>query len=256
MIKLEAMQKRRVPLAGTSNFRDLGGYETVDGRRVKWGQLYRSSSLSELTDEDLEYIAALDIKLICDLRRDEERIEAPSRLPVTKSSTVLMLSVGPNRKDSKLYEYLWRGEATEEEMRAVMQEVYRDFAIKFAYQYAQFMQSVAHADHLPLLFHCSAGKDRTGFAAALILETLGVPRETIFDDYSLTNRYTTRNLSDRYKNLKSPELFHTMMSADPDYLLAAYDAVDEVFGSFDRYLSDGLGISIHTKNEFRRLLLE
>ena len=252
----ETMPKRRMPLAGTTNFRDLGGYETADGHRVKWGHLYRSSSLAALTDEDLAYVSALGIKLVCDLRRDEECIEAPSRLPETKSPMVLTLAVGPNRKDSKLYEYLWRGEATEAEMRAVMQEIYRDFAIKFAPQYAKFMQVVAHADHLPLLFHCSAGKDRTGFAAALVLETLGVSRETIIQDYTLTNRYMTRDLSERYRNLKSPELFHTMMAADPDYLLAAYEAANEAFGSFNRYLREGLGVSTHIQNEFRRLLLE
>jgi protein-tyrosine phosphatase len=252
----EAKRLRRAPLVGATNFRDLGGYEAADGRKVKWRRLFRSNSLAALTDEDLQYVAALNINLICDLRRDEERIEAPTRLPKGNTPPVVHLAIGPDRKDSKLYEYLWRGEATETEMRAVMRGVYRDFAITFAPQSAEFMRRVARSDHLPLLFHCSAGKDRTGFAAALVLEALGVSREAIIGDYVLTNRYLNRNLPEKYPDLKSPELFHTMMAADPDYLLAAYDAVDEVFGSFDRYLSEGLRFSAGTREELRLLLLE
>ena len=248
--------QRLAPLAGASNFRDLGGYETSDGRRVKWRRLYRSSSLAALTDRDVEYVAALGIRLVCDLRRDEERQEAPSRLPQAEAPEVVPLSVGPNRNDSKLYQYLWRGEATEEEMRSVMREIYRDFAIRFAPQFGEFLRRAARSEHLPLLVHCTAGKDRTGFAAALVLEALGVPREAIIEDYTLSNRVLKRDLSERFRNLKSPELFHTMMSADPDYLLAAYRAMEEDFGGFDAYLRNGLGISDRTRGELCRLLLE
>jgi protein-tyrosine phosphatase len=251
-----AAQQRRAPLVGATNFRDLGGYETADGRTVKWRQLYRSNSLAALTDEDLEHVAGLNIRLICDLRRDEESIEAPTRLPATNAPTILQLPIGPQRKDSKLYEYLWSGDATEAQMRDVMQGIYREFAIKFAPQYAEFMRRVARADQLPLLFHCAAGKDRTGFAAALILETLGVPRETILEDYALTNDYLHRSISDKFPNLKSPELFHTMMAANPDYLLASFEAVDEAFGSFDGYLTDGLGVTAQTREDLRTLLLD
>ena len=256
MTMTEAKPQRRVPLVGATNFRDLGGYEAADGRKVKWRRLFRSNSLATLTDEDLEHVKTLGIKLICDLRRDEERIEAPTRLPEIAAPPIIQLAVGPQRKDSKLYQYLWRGDATAAEMHAAMLGIYREFAIKFSPQYAEFLRRIAHSDYLPLLFHCSAGKDRTGFAAALILETLGVSRETILDDYALTNRYLTRNLADKYPDLKSPELFHTMMAANPDYLLATYEAVDEVFGSFERYLSDGLAISSATRDDLRRLLLE
>ncbi|MEN3976121.1 tyrosine-protein phosphatase [Emcibacter sp. SYSU 3D8] len=248
--------QRRMDLQGASNFRDLGGYEAADGRKVKWRHLYRSNSLAALTDTDLEHFGGLGIKVICDLRREEESVEAPSRLPASNAPTILQLPIGPQRKDSKLYEYLWSGEATEEQLRDVMKGIYREFAIKFAPQYAEFMRRVARADQLPLLFHCAAGKDRTGFAAAIILEALGVSRETILEDYALTNDYARRNLIDKYPELKSPELFHTMMAANPDYLLASYAAVNEAFGSFDGYLTEGLGMTAQAKEDLRALLLE
>jgi protein-tyrosine phosphatase len=248
--------QRRMDLEGASNFRDLGGYEGADGRTVKWRHLYRSNSLAALTDADLEHVGGLNIKLICDLRRDEECAEAPSRLPATNAPVILQLPIGPERKDSKLYEYLWGGEATEAQMRQVMQDIYAEFAIRFAPQYAEFMRRVSRADQLPLLFHCAAGKDRTGFAAALVLETLGVSRETILEDYALTNNYVKRNLLEKYPDLKSPELFHTMMAANPDYLLASYAAVNEAFGSFDGYLTDGLGFTAADRDNLRALLLE
>jgi protein-tyrosine phosphatase len=248
--------QRRMDLEGASNFRDLGGYEGADGRTVKWRHLYRSNSLSALTDADLEHVGGLGIKVICDLRREEESTEAPSRLPAVNAPAILQLPIGPQRKDSKLYEYLWSGEATQEQLRDVMKHIYREFAIRYAPQYAEFMGRVARADQLPLLFHCAAGKDRTGLAAAIILEALGVPREAIFEDYALTNQYTKRNLIEKYPELKSPELFHTMMAANPDYLLASYEAVDEAFGSFDRYLTDALGVTPKVREELRLMLLE
>ncbi|MEN3952891.1 tyrosine-protein phosphatase [Iodidimonas sp. SYSU 1G8] len=256
MSTTQDLPQRLAPLTGATNFRDLGGYEAADGRTVKWRHLYRSNSLAALTDEDLEHVGGLNIRLICDLRRDEECTEAPTRLPKVNAPEILQLAIGPERKDSKLYEYLASGDATESQMRAVMQDIYREFAIKFAPQYAEFMRRVARADQLPLLFHCAAGKDRTGFAAALILETLGVSRETILEDYALTNQYLKRNVAERFPHLKSPELFHTMMAANPDYLLASYAAVDDAYGSFDGYLTDGLGVSAKTREELRGLLLE
>ncbi|MGE0666409.1 MAG: tyrosine-protein phosphatase [Sphingomonadales bacterium] len=248
--------QRRMDLQGATNFRDLGGYEAADGRTVKWRHLYRSNALAALTDADLEHIGGLGIKVICDLRREEESVEAPSRLPPLNAPSILQLPIGPQRQDSKLYEYLWSGEATEEQLRDVMKTIYREFAIRYAPQYAEFMGRVARADQLPLLFHCAAGKDRTGFAAAIILEALGVSRETILEDYALTNEYTRRNLLEKYPELKSPELFHTMMAANPDYLLASFEAVDESFGSFDRYLTDAIGLTPAAREELRLLLLE
>ncbi len=248
--------QRRMELEGASNFRDLGGYEGADGRKVKWRHLYRSNSLAALTDPDLEQVGRLGIRLVCDLRREEESVEAPSRLPGDNAPVVLQLPIGPQRKDSKLYEYLWSGEATEEQLRDVMKHIYREFAIRYAPQYAEFMARVARADQLPLLFHCAAGKDRTGLAAAIVLEALGVSRETILEDYALTNQYTRRNLIEKYPELKSPELFHTMMAANPDYLLASYAAIEEGYGSVERYLGEALGVTPAMREELRVLLLD
>lgn len=232
---------RYISLVGTSNFRDLGGYEGHDGRRVKWGHLYRSDSLANLTQEDLSGLEQLGIRVICDFRRDEERDDAPNRIP-GNSPELVHLNVGPQRSDSKLYEHLSSSTATVDDIRGAMMHIYRSFVTDFQPHYTEFMNRIAHADRLPLLFHCAVGKDRTGFAAAIALSALHVPREAIFEDYVLTNRYLKRDVSDKYPDLPSPELFHTMLSASPDYLQAAFDVIDREYGGIDGYLEGALGV--------------
>jgi len=248
--------ERRVPLGGASNFRDLGGYEARDGRRVRWRRLYRSSSLAALTDDDLLQVSRLSIRTVCDLRRDEERDEEPSRLPQNDAPRVVHLPVGPKREESKIYEHLADGDATPAAMYEAMIEIYRAFALDFMPQYTELVRRVARSEHLPLLFHCTAGKDRTGFAAALVLEAIGVPRTTILADYELTNDYWSRDITERYPRLKSPELFHTLLSANPDYLLAAFSAIEERFSDFDAYLSEGLEITPDERERLRDHLLD
>lgn len=232
---------RYVSFAGTSNFRDLGGYEGLDGRRVKWGHLYRSDSLANLTTEDLSGVERLGIRVICDFRRDEERDDAPNRIPDNEPE-VVHLNVGPQRSNSRLYEYLSSSTATVDDIRGAMMHIYRSFVTEFQPHYTEFMSRLAQADRLPLLFHCAVGKDRTGFAAAIALSALHVPREAILEDYLLTNRYLNRDVSDKYPDLPSPELFHTMLSANPDYLQAAFDVIDEQYGGIDGYLEGVLGV--------------
>lgn len=243
-----------MPLVGATNFRDTGGYEARDGRRIKWKQIYRSDSLANLTDEDLVYIENLGIKLICDFRRDEERDDSPSRLPAN-SPEVLNFNVGPKRTDSKLYEHFASEKPNAEDIRRAMIELYRSYVLEYREPFAEFLRRTLSAHHSPLLFHCAAGKDRTGFAAAILLSALDVPHETIVEDYVLTNEYFSRDPS-RFAHLPSPELFHTVMSANPDYLQASFAVIEDEFGGVQPYLQKGLGLNDDDIEGLRANLLE
>lgn len=248
---------RHVPLQGTPNFRDLGGYEAADGGKVKWQHLYRSGSLMNLTDDDLDLLSGLGLRLVCDFRRDEERNESPSRLPEAAPPSVLHLPMGPQRDAAPLYARLQAPDAKPEDIFDAMVGIYRGFIIDHTPEYRVFMEHIVHGGHVPLLFHCAAGKDRTGYAAAIILMTLGVSEEQVFHDYELTNE--TRligNFVERFPDLESPELFHTMLAAHPEYLHAAFDEAKKQFGTFDKYLEEGLGLTRQDREKLQGLLLE
>ncbi|MFN3231673.1 MAG: tyrosine-protein phosphatase [Alphaproteobacteria bacterium] len=250
---------RVLPLEGATNFRDLGGYKTRDGRHTKWRHLYRSNSLAGLTDSDLAHVADLNIKVVCDFRRDEERVENPSRLPDANAPDVIPFSIGPDREESELFKVLQQSNVTEATLGAAMQNAYRAYAQQFTGAYARFMRLCAQADQLPLLFHCAAGKDRTGWGAAILLEALGVDRDTIYHDYELTNQYLVRNLdalAEKYPDMESLEVFHTMLAAHPDYLAAGHKAMEDTFGSFDAYLENGLGFTAEERRTMKDHLLE
>lgn len=247
--------ERRLPLKGASNFRDLGGYEAADGRRVKWRHLFRSDALGGLTDDDHGLILDLNLRVIVDFRRDEERADNFTRLPEKAGVEFVHLNVGPKRDDSKLYAYLASGDASPEDVAEAMKTIYRSFITEYGPAYSLLLERTA-AGHMPLLFHCAAGKDRTGFAAALILRALGVSEDEILADYELTNEYYSRDIRQKYPNLPSPELFHTMLAANPDYLHASFQQIDESFGDFERYLKEGLNFSDDHREQMRALLLE
>jgi protein-tyrosine phosphatase len=249
------MTIRRLPLEGTGNFRDMGGYETEDGHLVKWQKLFRSGTLTNLTDDDLAMVSDLGLRLVCDFRREEEREESPSRLPQENGPAILNLPMGPQRDVAPLYAHLNSPDATPDDIFDAMVGIYRGFSLEPPPEYKRFMEHVI-GGHVPILFHCAAGKDRTGFGAALIFLALGVPMETIFEDYVLTNEFIVRNLAERFPDLESPELFHTMLDAHPEYLQASFEEIDKNYGGVEDYFLKGLGITENHKAALREQLLE
>ena len=178
---------RLIALEGAVNVRDLGGYRTEDGRTVRWRRLFRGSRLSHLTETDLATLKSLDIRMVCDLRGVAEREQAPGVADGVVAA-VLTMPIEPTLKgsiDAIVAEWHGNGAAPEE----VMAAIYRAFALDHARTYRQLLLRLLEEDNVPLLFHCTAGKDRTGFGAALILRLLGVSRRVIARDYLLTNRY-------------------------------------------------------------------
>lgn len=265
--------ERRLPLEGPDNFRDLGGYTTADGRSVRWNRVYRSNDLSGLTGADLEYLTRVGINLICDFRSERERIEAPDReFPAAGSPQVdaeydppqwLNLTVEQTGLDPQVVrEQIRSGAISAVAMRRVMRRAYRSFVTDYSDQWAELFRKIADADSLPTVVHCTAGKDRTGFAAALILLALGVPEETVFEDYMLTNQYRANfyGFVLRWVSLYSffrtdPDDLVPLLEARPEYLRESLDAIREGYGSVDEYLANALDVTPTMMERIRSNLL-
>lgn len=225
--------ERILPLEGAHNFRDLGGYKTADGRRVKWGKLYRSDHLGGLTKDGQRYLEMLGIRQVYDLRTFAEVNKTPDRLP--PSVTYVHLPVFADDPIDKSAILLQRNH-----LYSVMFDMYRAGLDARRETYAGLFGQLTEAENLPAVFHCSAGKDRAGLMSALVLLVLGVPIETIIDDYSLTNLAaehlisSTRKEIARYRPLGlTIKHFYPLLAAPPklmrrmlQYLTDKYDTVE------------------------------
>ena len=246
------MLPRLVPLEGCSNLRDLGGYRTADGRRVRMGLVFRSASLANLTDADLARFGTLGIRTVCDLRGVRESERAPSRLPGADAPDVVPLPIEP-RVGASLRDLLRREAATGEDTYALLQAAYSAYADEHLPRYRTLFALLLEG-RLPLLFHCSAGKDRTGFGAALLLTTLGVPRDTVMADYLATNRIWRREHA--LPPPPPPGGRHPWRAPPPPLLEGALDQAVEGYGSLERLLEDGLGLDAARLQALHGMLLE
>ncbi|WP_339843745.1 tyrosine-protein phosphatase [Paenibacillus sp. FSL W7-1088] len=245
---VSTIQDRMIYTDGIINFRDMGGYHTEDGRTTRWGMLLRSADLHELGDQDLQTAEALGIDWICDLRSEFEVASRPS--PVIGKA---MNSNIP-----------FMAEANPEEMQKIAFDLnvgYKAMILNTE-KCSLILQELLKEGRSTSLFHCAAGKDRTGVVCAVILLTLGVPREVVIEDYELTNLAVDglmqRFLSDTNKVYmdQMPELegnIPDMMKAA--FIQAALEAIDENYGSFEKYLHEGLGITEQERNSLQNRYL-
>lgn len=253
---------RRLPVAGAPNFRDLGGYRTADGRSVAWGRLYRSDALGDLDRGDVAYLERLGLARVVDFRSADERERDPDRLPAGVRAEWRPI-MGEGLDPRELGERLTSGEVDAAQAEDFLVEANRAFVAEFGEVYGPFLRELAEPENLPTLFHCTAGKDRAGYAAALVLLAVGVPREMVMEDYLLTNDYSeakTRSLLRliRWVSLLrvDPEDVRPLFEARPGYLEAAFAAIDTEYGSTKAYLRDGLGVDDALRERLRASLLE
>lgn len=237
---------RIVPLEGGHNFRDIGGYPASDGRVVARGLVYRSGTLSELSDRDHATMDALGLQVICDFRSTRERERRPSRLPEAARYEIWTRDHPMSAGD--LTEAMRRPDATPETSRILMIEAYRDLAYEQVPSYRELFRRIADGP-LPLVFHCAAGKDRTGIAAALLLDLLGVARDAVLEDYAITDRFFARGCELVAKDPFGTKLagidqriWEPMMRADPAYLAAMFETVEARHGSGEGFIRDELGL--------------
>ncbi|HUR78780.1 MAG TPA: tyrosine-protein phosphatase [Acidimicrobiales bacterium] len=178
--------RRIIPLEGVRNFRDLGGYPTADGLITAWDQVYRADSVSFLTQAGWQELAKLNIKRVYDLRRDNERKNWPT-IEHGLEHEVVHLPIGPEAAEMTVVEWFLQRGADANWDESYVAETYRENLTTWPDVFARLLSELASPEHRPAVFHCTAGKDRTGLAAALLLEVLGVDRAHILDDYELTN---------------------------------------------------------------------
>lgn len=244
---------RVVAFEGCSNLRDLGGYRANDGRRVRFGRVFRSASLAGLTDADLTAFTATGIRTVCDLRGENEAARAPSRLPVADAPEVVRVPIEP-RIGASLRDLLAREEATGEDVHDLLRTAYAAYATDHLPRYRALFDLLLREERLPLLFHCSAGKDRTGFGAALLLTALGVPRETVIADYLATNRIWKR---ERALPPDTPDdVREALLSAHRPLIESALDSAVAGHGGLEALLEDGLGLDPPRLARLRAALLE
>lgn len=261
--------ERVIPLAQGANFRDLGGYRTADGRHVRWGLIYRAAATAMLTPEDVERVDALGLHDMIDLRSNEERILAPSRVngvryaaigyPLLSASGVVPKAEGPP------------ADPRTSAQRATI-ATYRGLPDLLAPQMRLLFDTLREGRG-PLEFNCSAGQDRTGLAAGLILAALGVPRDAIYADYLLSMKY-------RRAQFIMPPPSPAMIADNPvaamfaglgkgtvvmpplydgsgkPYLAYAFEEIDRRWGSIDAYLKDQAGLDDDGRSALRARYLE
>jgi protein-tyrosine phosphatase len=236
-------------LTGAPNFRDLGGHRTSSGEAVRRHRLLRSDHLAALTSEDAARMAALDIRRIFDLRGVAERETAVCALD---GVTVHSLAIEPTIVQV-LSELTEAGHTlTQADVIGHMQDTYRGFVRHNTHRFAALFGHLLESDE-PLVFHCTAGKDRTGFAAAMILLALGVPHDDVMRDYLLTNERLKPK--SEWKGL-APEAASVLYRVQPEFLDAAFEAVEQAYGGVESYLREGLGLREAERARLKQLYLE
>jgi protein-tyrosine phosphatase len=235
---------RRVPFEGITNFRDLGGYPTSDGGRTRWGLVFRADALHGLSSSDLRLYEQLGLRTVYDLRSDVERDERPNPFP-SRSLTVIGRPTGPDGAATGVPTSTW---TTATDGEQVLRDLYIGLIEHAASQIGELLIGLTEHEGVPAVFHCHAGKDRTGIVAALLLEALGVDRDIILDDYELTARYRLRAHQERtYQRLLdsgiAPEAAAGVLTAPRWAMEHALDELDRRHGGIEAYLTGPAGMT-------------
>lgn len=250
------------------NLRDLGGYQTSDGATVATGLIYRSNQLAHISEEDMEQIAGLGLKVDYDLRTEAEKDALPDELPEgVEYVWVNVLADSEGADPAVIGELL----AVPEEANAAFGggkaaktfgESYRDFVSlpSAKAEYRKMFLGLGDRAQLPALFHCTTGKDRTGWAAAAFLTLLGVPRDVVMEDYLRSNDNIIpmyQEVIDQFVAAGGEESIPlAFLGVQEDYLEIAFDEMETQFGSIENYFSEGLGIDAEQQQALRDLYLQ
>ena len=246
----EPQDRRVLRLQGASNFRDLGGYRGHEGRTVRWRTLFRSDHLGRLTPEDEAALMALGLQRVLDFRGEHERAAMPNRLAAAAQHA---LGIEPTVVQ-RLQDLAAAGQRLSAAVAVeLMKELYRALVNDQAHRFAELFEHLLHSD-TPLVFHCTAGKDRTGLAAALILHALGVPRDVVVQDYLLTNAlYQPPPLP----HSDTPaEALAVLWRVQTGFLEAAFEALQADHGGIERYLEQRLHVGPAARKALAERYLE
>ncbi|MFL9481145.1 tyrosine-protein phosphatase [Chitinophagaceae bacterium LWZ2-11] len=240
--------QRVLHVQGAINFRDLGGYKTTDGKQVRWDKVFRSAEISHLSDQDLQLLAEKHINAVVDFRGDDEVSKAKDRLPA--NTDYIQLPAGSEQTGN---------------MMQAMQGLTSGDSLMIAFysrtdhlsaKYKPFFQKLLQLpDTSALMFHCTAGKDRTGIGAAFFLYALGVPEATIMNDYLASNVYR-KDVNEKMVGMMvqmkiNEQTAKDMASVKSAYLQATFNAINNQYGSMDNFLQKELGIGNNEKKILR-----
>jgi protein-tyrosine phosphatase len=234
--------QRKLQLKGAVNCRDIGGYATKDGHHVKWNKLYRSAEMSKLTDSDLLELRQRQISTVVDFRGVEESKRAPDHLNVNMDYLLC-----PAGSDSSLVGWMKTVSSLKSGGDSMMISYYGKTEF-FAARYKPFFQKlIALPDGQAILYHCTAGKDRTGIGTALLLYSLGVPYETILNDYLASNYYRRSENEKMVHSMingmhMNEDVAWSPVSVKKEYLDATFEAIREQYGSVDNFLKNELDL--------------
>jgi protein-tyrosine phosphatase len=246
---------RRLTFEGLQNFRDLGGYRSVDGRSTRWGLVFRADALHKLTPGDVAAFERLGMGTVFDLRSDEERRTHPNPVRSTQLAIVGQ-PPGTARGGGALPDVSELPPDGEQ----ILRDLYIGMLEHSAELFGRLLAGLLEPGALPAVFHCHAGKDRTGITAALLLLAVGVDRETVLDDYELTRRYRRReHQQDTFERLLarglSPEAAAGVLSAPRWAMQDALDALDQDHGGVETYLTRRAAMTPSQLDRLRSLLL-
>lgn len=239
------LSERRLALNGASNFRDLGGIPTTEGRFVKWGKLFRSNRLSDLSKSDLAFLEDLKLKIVADFRYDVEVEKHPDLVP--NGATYYQYPIG-DKEGTRYLEMKRKVRAgvTAPEVKEMFVGIMEEFAKEGTVFFAPVFDHLL-AEEVPLVFHCTGGKDRTGYMSAMILSALGVDRETIMKEYLMSNYYRYEdNRSNYRKGLLvgiDREVLATGFLVKKAYMNKVWEVIDEEYGGTQNYLEKRFGLT-------------
>jgi protein-tyrosine phosphatase len=225
-----------LPLEGVYNVRDLGGYRTADGKTVRWEKMLRAGELDKLNPDGVALLEGIGIKTIVDFRDAEEKAAAPdAAISTVKNRLELPIEVG------SLMDTRTLARAPLDQNEQILVAGNRFFVTDSQEQFKSFFAAVSDENNLPVLFHCTAGKDRAGFAAAMFLSALGVDREIVIRDYLLSGGYVAAKYAPYIAQI--PNLAPVFESRR-EYIQAAFDAIDTDYGGIEKYLTEKLGVDM------------
>lgn len=248
--------QRQVKLQGTINFRDIGGYQTSNGKHVKWGRIYRSAALDKLTGDDLKKLQSMALAYDLDFRGPHEVDIAPDRIP----ANVIRISLPAGSENVGDSNYM-KNMLNQADKDSSLIKFYSDLSPFTARYKPVFHQLLLLSKDSSLVFHCSAGKDRTGIAAALILYALGVSEKTIMEDYVATNYYRKSVNEAAIAVMKSQygmtdATAKSMMAAKEGYLNATFASIKNKYGNIENYLEKEMGLDKRSLQKLRQNYLE
>lgn len=241
------LAERVVPLKNFSNFRDLGGYKTKDGRTVKWGLFYRSEDLSNLKDNDLKYFESLGIKYVLDYRSEDEVSRNPDvQVKLVKNINIPGMNIkGNDNLDMTTYvEQILQGSTMDINPEDLLREAYKTMPLDNP-AYKELFKLFRNPEDTAILQHCTAGKDRTGVGSALILLALNVDEETIIKDYLESNnnrKNFTKNIIETYKDYMKDEkvkkMIEGILGVDETLIKSSLNSIKNKYGTYEDYFKN------------------